>query len=105
MEERLVFKNAFESVVDNKEEAADLSFRADLISALVDYFDDRGWKQADISEALGIPQPRVSELTRGKIHMFSADRLIGYLARLGVRLKPSFDQHKIVCEVEMTEAA
>lgn len=76
--ERLVYDNVFESLVDDKDEAADLSFRASLISALVDLFEDRGWKQADVAEALGIPQPRVSELMRGKVHLFSADRLIGY---------------------------
>ena len=103
--ERLIYDNVFEALVDDKDEAADLSFRAGLISALVDLVEDRGWKQADVAEALGIPQPRVSEPMRGKIHLFSADRLIGYLARLGVRFKPSFDQHKIVCAVEMTEAA
>ncbi|TBG52592.1 helix-turn-helix domain-containing protein [Rhizobium leguminosarum] len=103
--EQLVYDNVFESIVDNKDEAADLSFRADLLSALVDLLEDRGWKQAQIAEALEIAQPRVSELIRGKVHLFSADRLIGYLGRLGVRLKPSFEHHKIVCDVEMTEAA
>ncbi|NEJ19476.1 helix-turn-helix domain-containing protein [Rhizobium leguminosarum] len=103
--ERLVYDNVFESLVDDKDEAADLSFRASLISALVDLFEDRGWKQADVAEALGIPQPRVSELMRGKVHLFSADRLIGYLARLGVRFKPSFEHHRIVCDVEMTGGA
>ncbi|MGO7420772.1 helix-turn-helix domain-containing protein, partial [Rhizobium ruizarguesonis] len=81
------------------------SFLASLISALVDLFEDRGWKQADVAEALGIPQPRVSELMRGKVHLFSADRLIGYLAHLCVRFKPSFEHHRIVCDVEMTGGA
>ena len=75
--ERLVYDNVFESLVDDKDEAADLSFRAALISALVDLIQDRGWKQANAAEALGIPQPRVSELMRGR---FTCSPLIGSLA-------------------------
>lgn len=97
MEERLRFNNAFESLGLSQEESADMEFRSDIISALVDLFEDRGWKQADIAAALAIPQPRVSDLVRGKVHIFSANRLIGYLAKLNVRLKPSFKDGQIVC--------
>lgn len=98
--ERLVFENIFEVVTEDPIEAADLRFRSDLLTTLVALFEDRKWKQADIAKALDIPQPRVSELMRGKIQLFSADKLIGYLAKLGVRLKPSFSaEHKVICEV------
>ncbi|MEN3147027.1 XRE family transcriptional regulator [Neorhizobium sp. IRAMC:178] len=98
--ERLVFENIFDAVTEDPIEAADLRFRSDLLTTLVAIFEDRKWKQAAIAQALDIPQPRVSELMRGKIHLFSADKLIGYLAKLGVRLKPSFNaEHKVICEV------
>jgi predicted XRE-type DNA-binding protein len=98
--ERLVFENIFDVVTEDPIEAADLRFRSDLLTTLVAIFEDRKWKQADIAEALDVPQPRVSELMRGKIQLFSADKLIGYLAKLGVRLKPSFSaEHKVICEV------
>jgi len=42
---------------------------------------------------------------REKVHLFSAERLMGYLARLGVRFKLSFEHHRIVCNEEMTAAA
>lgn len=98
--ERLVFENIFDVVTEDPIEAADLRFRSDLLTTLVAIFEDRKWKQADIAEALDVSQPRVSELMRGKIQLFSADKLIGYLAKLGVRLKPSFSaEHKVICEV------
>ena len=57
-------------------------------------------QQDAIAEALGVSQPRVSELMRGKIDLFSADKLIGLLARLDVRLRPSVDASgRVVCEV------
>ena len=40
-------------------------------------------------QKLNIPQPRVSELMTGKVDRFSADKLIGFLARVGIRLKPA----------------
>ena len=45
----------------------------------------RGLKQAEAAELLGVTQPRVSDLMRGRIDLFSIDTLIDMLARLGVR--------------------
>ncbi|TPK57249.1 XRE family transcriptional regulator [Mesorhizobium sp. B2-4-19] len=97
---QLSYDNIFDAIADDADEAADLQFRADLMITLRKLFEDRGWKQADIASALGITQPRVSEIIRGKVHLFSADKLIGFLAKLNLRLKPSLDaNHKVICEV------
>ena len=45
----------------------------------------RGLKQAEAAGLLGVTQPRVSDLMRGRIDLFSIDTLIDMLARLGVR--------------------
>jgi predicted XRE-type DNA-binding protein len=47
----------------------------------------RGLKQAEAAELLGVTQPRVSDLMRGRIDLFSIDTLIDMLARLGVRTR------------------
>lgn len=105
MTEKLEYSNIFESITEDSALAADLQFRSDLLMTLIDIIDDKGWKQADIAKALDIAQPRVSELLRGKISLFSSDRLIGYLAKLGYRLRPSMTgDHKVICEVEMEAA-
>jgi len=53
----------------------------------------RRLKQADLAKILRVTQPRVSDLLRGRIDLFSTDALIDMLARMGVRvrlvLKPS----------------
>lgn len=105
MTDHLAYDNIFESIVDDPTEAADLAFRADVLSTLLDIFRDRKWSQADVARALEIPQPRVSELMRGKVDLFSSDRLIGYLAKAGFRFRPAFDGRKVVCVVEQVEAA
>ncbi|MGQ2969254.1 MAG: helix-turn-helix domain-containing protein [Allorhizobium sp.] len=98
--ERLEYENIFDVITDSPAEAADLQFRADLILTLRRLLEERKLRQAEIAEALGVSQPRVSELMRGKIDLFSADKLIGLLARLDVRLRPSVDASgRVVCEV------
>ncbi|MFN3634889.1 MAG: helix-turn-helix domain-containing protein [Rhizobium rhizophilum] len=98
--ERLDYDNIFDAMADSPAEAADLQFRADLMLTLRKLLEERNLRQAEIAEALGVSQPRVSELMRGKIDLFSADKLIGFLARLDVRLRPSVDASgRVVCEV------
>jgi predicted XRE-type DNA-binding protein len=105
MTEKLEYSNIFESITDDATLAADLQFRSDLLMTLIDIFDQNGWKQADIADNLEIAQPRVSELLRGKISLFSSDRLIGYLAKTGYRLRPSVNgDHQVICDVEMAAA-
>ncbi|MQB12335.1 XRE family transcriptional regulator [Agrobacterium sp. ICMP 6402] len=98
---QLEYDNIFDSITDDPVEAADLTLRSDLVNTLVAIFKERGWKNVDIGAALDIPQPRVSELVRGKIAVLSVQKLFGYLAVLGYRFKPSFDgSHHVVCGVE-----
>ncbi len=98
--ERLEYDNIFDVIADSPAEAADLQFRADLMLTIRKLLEERKLRQAEIAQALGVSQPRVSELMRGKIDLFSADKLIGLLARLDVRLRPSVDASgRVVCEV------
>jgi predicted XRE-type DNA-binding protein len=49
-----------------------------------------GLAQAAAAKRFGVSQPRVSDLTRGKIDLFSFDTLVNMLAAAGMRveLKP-----------------
>ena len=42
----------------------------------------KGWTQTCTAEVLGITQPDVSELSRGRLKNFSVERLIYFLSRL-----------------------
>ena len=74
-------------------EAEHLLVRADLLIHLENAIANRKLKQAEIAKVLKITQPRVSDLLRGRLHLFSTDALIDMLARLGIRVhlvvKPS----------------
>jgi predicted XRE-type DNA-binding protein len=48
--------------------------------------EDRGLTQAEAAKMLGVSQPRVSDLVRGKIDLFSIDMLVLMLAKAGLRV-------------------
>lgn len=89
-DDKLVFTNAFELVANDSQEAADLQFRADVMLHIRKVVKSQGWKQAQVSEMLGISQPEVSNLLRGKVRFFSSDKLIGLLSKLGYKVTPEF---------------
>jgi len=67
--------------------AEHLLVRADLMIRIEKDLRSRGVKQAQAARLLGISQPRVSDLLRGRVELFSADSLIDMLARLGIRVR------------------
>jgi len=79
--------NVFKDVGFADDEAEHLRVRADLLIRIQETLKARGLKQAEAASLLGVTQPRVSDLVRGRIEMFSVDSLIDMLARLGVRVK------------------
>ena len=85
--------NVFRDLGFAAEEAEHLLVRADLLIQLQKALASRGLTQAKAAKILRITQPRVSDLLRGRIDLFSTDSLIDMLARLGVQvrivLKPS----------------
>lgn len=60
-----------------------LQTRARLLSEVVSILDQRKMTQAQTARVLAIDQPRVSALKRGKLSMFSTDKLLGFLSALG----------------------
>jgi predicted XRE-type DNA-binding protein len=83
--------NVFRDMGFPPDEAAHLLIRADLVIQLERVLSRRGLTQVQAAKLLGISQPRVSDLVRGRIDLFSIDTLVDLLARLGVtvRLKTS----------------
>ncbi len=45
--------------------------------------DSEKWSQSEAAKRLGVTQPRISDLVRGKISQFSLDMLVNMLACLG----------------------
>ena len=76
--------NVFADIGFPRKEAAHLLIRSDLMIQLTNLIDDRGLTQKQAAEALGVTQPRISNLVRGRIDLFSIDTLVEMLTHLGV---------------------
>jgi predicted XRE-type DNA-binding protein len=81
------FASVWDAIADTTEEAANLRARADLILVIDDKLAELGWSQTMAAQNLGLTQPRVSDLVRGKISKFSLDTLVNIAARLGLRTR------------------
>ena len=57
--------------------------KADLVIRIYEIITKRGLTQRDAARLLGIDQPKISALLRGKFDGFSTDRLFRFLNRLG----------------------
>ena len=79
--------NVFRDIGFSAEEAEHLVVRADLLIQLQKLIASRGLTQSAVAKLLRVTQPRVSDLLRGRIDLFSTDSLIDMLARLGVRVR------------------
>ena len=78
--------NVFLDLGFDTEEAENLRVRSELMMELTKLVKKRRLTQEKAAKLLGVTQPRVSDLTRGKIHRFSVDSLIEMLGRAGMRV-------------------
>ena len=82
-------KNVFEALEADPAVAANLKIRAQLMNILAAHIDKEGLTQKQAAEFFDVTQPRVSDLTRGKIERFTSDMLITMLARTGRHVRVS----------------
>src|SRR5712691_4940297 len=79
--------NVFRDLGFSEEEAEHLVIRADLLIQIQKVVTARRLKQAPLAKLLQVSQPRVSDLLRGRLHLFSIETLIDMLGRLGVQVR------------------
>jgi predicted XRE-type DNA-binding protein len=82
--------NVFRDLGFGSEAAEHLHVRSTLMIKLEKLIRARGLTQAQAAKLMRVSQPRVSDLLRGRIDLFSTDALIDMLARLGVSVRLSF---------------
>ncbi|MCY4131722.1 MAG: XRE family transcriptional regulator [Nitrospira sp.] len=75
-----------QSAQPRRESSADTRERATLMTALRDHVLQRTGTQAEKAEALGITQPRLNDLLKGRIDKFSLDALVSLAQKAGLRV-------------------
>ena len=78
--------NVFRDLGFTEADAENLRIRSELMARLRKVIKEGGLTQARAARLLGVSQPRVSDLVRGRIDLFSIDALVNLLARAGMRV-------------------
>ena len=78
--------NVFRDVGFPPEEAENLRLRSELMVQVRRILEGRKLTQAAGAQLFGVTQPRISDLVRGRIELFSIDGLVNMLAHAGVHV-------------------
>lgn len=78
------FTSVWDAIEDTPQAAASMKARSALMMELAKLIDTQGITQAQAAELFGVTQPRVSDLMRGKIALFSLDMLMNMAATAGM---------------------
>ena len=84
----------FEDLGFSAEEAENLKVRSTLMASIRRIIETDGLTQEAAADLFGVTQPRVSDLVRGKIELFSIDALVNMLAAAGHQVRVSVARGK-----------
>jgi predicted XRE-type DNA-binding protein len=81
--------NVFRDLGFPEIDAENLRIRSELMVKLRQVIERAGLTQTAAARRLGVTQPRVSDLVRGRIDLFSIDALVSMLSKAGIRVTVS----------------
>lgn len=79
--------NVFVDLGFDPAEAEVMKLRAEVMLRMEQFVKEKGWTQAEAARHLGVTQPRISRLVKGKWEDFSLDMLLTLAARAGLKPK------------------
>lgn len=81
------FDDVWDAIEDTPQAAANMRLRSGLLIAVEQ--EVRSWDltQAKAADRLGVTQPRLNDLLRGKVDKFSLDALVDLSAKAGLAVK------------------
>ena len=80
------YQSVWDAIEEQPVEPESLKVRAALMAELAAYIDHEGLTQAQAARRFGVTQPRISDLVRGKIDLFSIDTLVNMLSAASLHL-------------------
>lgn len=84
--ERQSFANIWDALEDTPAEPASMTMRSSLLIAIEQRVRSWGITQAEAAARLGITQPRLNDLLRGRLTKFSLDMLINLASAAGLKV-------------------
>jgi predicted XRE-type DNA-binding protein len=86
------FASVWDAIESVPAEAANMKARAEMMMAIREMV--AAWKltQAAAAKRLGLTQPRMNDLLRGRINKFSLDALMNLAGRAGLTVRVEIDR-------------
>ena len=84
MSEKLQYASVWDAIEDTPTEAENMKLRSTLMMTLKNHIVNTGLSQAESAKLFSVTQPRLSDLMRGKINLFSIDALVNMAATAGL---------------------
>jgi predicted XRE-type DNA-binding protein len=81
------FASVWDAVEDTAEDAENMKLRSTLMIALKQHLTRTSVSQSEAAKTLRVTQPRVSDLMRGKINLFSLDSLVNMATSAGLKVE------------------
>ncbi len=81
------FDSVWDAIENTPEAAENMKLRSALMTALKQHLARTEMTQAQAAKLLGVTQPRVSDLMRGKINVFGLDALVNMAAAAGLHIE------------------
>ena len=81
------FESIWDAIEPDKVVAANLKARTELMIAIHKTVLDWNTTQAKAAKKLGLTQPRLNDLLKGRIEMFSLDALINHATMAGLKVR------------------
>lgn len=83
----LSFDSVWDAIEDTPAEAANMKARSDFMMAIQTTVDSWKLTQAEAASRLGLTQPRMNDLLRGRIDRFSLDALMNIASAAGLKVE------------------
>lgn len=82
-----VFDDVWDAIEDKPEEALNMKLRSQLLMKLSEQVRSWNLSQKEAAKRLGITQPRLNKILKGKINDFSLDALVSLVSSAHLALK------------------
>jgi len=86
------YANVWDALEDDPLARESLKVKSRLMQAISAHISERGMTQAAAAKLMDVTQPRISDLVRGKIDLFTIDMLVNMLARAGLKVEITIQQ-------------
>ena len=81
------FASVWDAIEDTPAYAENMKLRSTLMMALKNHLTRTEMSQAQAATLFGVTQPRISDLMRGKINLFSLDALVNMATTAGLHIE------------------